>query len=332
VAWFLAATVSLSGATLVAADVVWPQLRDPEYGRRAAALRQRLAENPGRPLVLAVGTSRVAGAVCPAACETGSGPMFFNMGRAGAGPAVQLMTLRRVYADGFRPAVVLLEYWPPVVDDRAGHDSRRLQPEAVFPADLPVVRDYFPDGGEFERRAWRTRLNPIHGLRLTFVQQLAPEWLPWSKRTEVVWAPLDGWGWLPGLDLPTGPSPERDRWTAQRKPLYSPYLRDFRPSPGCERALREAVALARGHGAAVGFVFLPESGEFRSWYTRRADRAARAHLAALTRELNVPLIDARTWMADGYFLDGFRLTRLGAEEFTRKLAPAVAAAFPEVRP
>ena len=45
---------------------------------------------------------------------------FLLKGRAGAGPVLQLMMLRRALAEGVRPAVVLLEYWPPLLDhDRA---------------------------------------------------------------------------------------------------------------------------------------------------------------------------------------------------------------------
>ena len=43
--------------------------RDPEYGRRANRLRARVAEHPGRPLVLVVGSSRTAMGVCPSAWE-----------------------------------------------------------------------------------------------------------------------------------------------------------------------------------------------------------------------------------------------------------------------
>jgi hypothetical protein len=91
------------------------------------------------------------------------------------------------------------------------------------------------------------------------------------------------------------------------------------------------VAVARAHGAVVGFTYLPESSEFRSWYPPAAERAAREHLATLSRELGVPVIDARTWMDDGVFVDGFHLSRIGASLFTRKLGPAVAEAFPELR-
>ena len=61
----------------------WP-LRDPEYGRRLSALRQRQAERgPGRPLVLLMGSSRVAMNVRPGLMEVNrreGGPTVFNFG------------------------------------------------------------------------------------------------------------------------------------------------------------------------------------------------------------------------------------------------------------
>jgi hypothetical protein len=339
VAWFVAASLGLSGATLLAADVLCPAIRDPEYGRRASALHARLAENPGRPLVLVVGSSRVGAGVCPAAWESvrpanpaRPDPLLFNLGRAGAGPVVQLMMLRRVLAEGVRPAVVLLEYWPPLLNHEHAPEFLRIPPEHVFPADLPLVRDYWRDGGEFERRAWRSRLNPVFSLKRTLMLQVAPEWLPWPKRTEMVWANLDPWGWLPGLDLPAEGSAERERWLTKWEPIFRPQLRTFAVSEPADRALREAVSLARQHGAAVGFVYLPESSEFRGWYSRKAQRAMREHFAKLTAALGVPAIDARDWVRDGHVGDGFHLTRLGAEEFTRKLAPALVAALPGGKP
>ena len=112
---------------------------------------------------------------------------------------------------------------------------------------------------------------------------------------------------------------------------YRPLFADYRISPSADRALRQAVAVARDHGAAVGFVYLPESTTFRSWYTPAAEAQAREHLAAISRELAVPVIHARDWIEDGLFVDGFHLARAGAAEFSRQLGPAIEAAFPEVR-
>ena len=89
--------------------------------------------------------------------------------------------------------------------------------------------------------------------------------------------------------------------------------------------------MAREHGAAVGLLYLPESSEFRSWYPPEAERLAREHLAGLSRDLALPVINAREWMDDGWLVDGFHLSRLGAAEFTRRLGPAIVAAFPEAK-
>jgi hypothetical protein len=333
VAWFVAATLGLSGATLLAADVLTPAIRDPEYGRRARALQARVAEHPDRPLVLVVGSSRVGAGVCPAAWEAvrpdGRAPLLFNIGRAGAGPVVQLMTLRRVLAEGVRPAVVLLEYWPPLVNEHSP-ELIRVPAECLYPGDLPIVRDYWPDAEEAVRRAARGRLNPIFTLRRTLLLQLDPVWVPWSGRAEVVLASLDAWGWLPGLDYPLAGCTERDRWLARWEPIYRPQLRAFAARERSECAIRDAVALARDHGAAVGLVYLPEPGEFRGWYSRKAERAAAAHLAELARDFGAPVIDAREWLADALVADGIHLSRIGATEFTRRLGAEVTRAFPEV--
>jgi hypothetical protein len=333
VAWFVAATLGLSGATLLAADVVAPAIRDPEYGRRATALQARIAEHPDRPLVLVVGSSRVGAGVCPAAWEAvaprGRAPLLFNMGRAGAGPVVQLMTLRRVLAEGVRPAVVLLEYWPPLVNEHSP-ELARIPTEYLYPGDLPLVRDYWPDAIEAERQATRGRLNTIFTLRRTLLLQLDPVCVPWSGRTEMVWANLDAWGWLAGLDYPPEGCAERDRWLAKWEPGYWRQLRAFAARERSERATRDAAALAREHGAAVGLVHLPEPGEFRGWYSRKAERAIAAHLAGLSRDLGTPVIDARAWLGDGLVADGIHLSRAGAAEFTRRLGLEVAKTFPEV--
>ena len=74
----------------------------------------------------------------------------------------------------------------------------------------------------------------------------------------------------------------------------------------------------------------PEASEFRGWVPPAVEQMCRTHLAGLCRELDVPLIDGRLWLADGYLVDGFHLSRVGAAEFTRRFGPAVAATFPDL--
>ena len=332
-AWFAAAVVALHAAALAALDSPWPHLRDPEYGLRAARLRARAAEHPARPLAVVVGNSRASMGVKPAAWEaarpgTAADPLLFNFATVGAGPVQQLITVRRLYADGFRPAVVLLEYWPPVLRQDGPHAEQHRVGRRLRYDDAPVVRAYFPDPDAAAQLMLEARASPLYANRDRWLVRALPKWLPPRQRADVTWREMDGWGWLPGMDV-------RPDDAATRRVFLNHYRPDFRARfdgyaihPDSDRALREAVAVARAHGARVGFVYLPESSEVRSWYPPEVEQAARAHFAALVRELNTPVLDARGWMADEYLADGHHLSRVGAAAFTPRLGAAVAAAFP----
>ena len=339
-ACFALAALALNAAAMLLLDEIRPGIRDPEYGRRVARYKARVAENPGRPVVLVVGSSRAAMGVCPAAWEESrpatpgrADPMLFNLSLIGSGPVQELMVIRRAYADGLRPTVVLLEYWPPFLYAEGDwFEPKRVPIDRLCPIDRETVHEYFPDPASVETGMWPHRWNPISASRHRLFSQLFPKWLPSDKRIDRVWHDVDDWGWKPGFDLPPGPTDTRAEMLGTCRDIYKPLFADYRVAPMADRAIREAVAVARENGAAVGFAYLPESSEFRRWYPPEAERRAREHLAGLSRDLAVPVIDARAWMDDMLLADGFHLTRIGAAEFTRKLGPAVAATFPEARP
>jgi lysophospholipase L1-like esterase len=329
---FALAALGLHAVALVVLDELGPGLRDPEYARRVAQLRQRIAENPGRPVVLVIGSSRTAMGVRPGEWEAirpavpgHPDPLIFNMSLLGGGPVMNLMVLRRLHADGLRPDVVLFEYWPPYLhSEGAWAEPQRIAPDRLYPTDRDIVRGYFPDPAKTERQMWNYRWNPVSAARNRLLVQLFPKWLPNDKRLDWTWDTVDEWGWKPGFDYPPGPTPERTEMLGKCHDIYKPLFSGFKLSPDADRAIREEVAEARAHGSAVGFVYLPEASEFRGWYPPRVERLAREHLARLSRELSVPVIDCRLWMDDGLFVDGFHLSRVGAAEFTRKFGPAVA--------
>lgn len=331
---FFLAVLLFHVAAACALEVVWPRLRDPEYGRRTERLRARLAEHPGRPLVLVVGSSRAAMGVRSSAWEDArpgapSDPLLFNMATVGGGPIQELLAVRRVFADGFRPAVVLLEYWPPLLrQDGAFGEAARADVRRLRPDDRAVVRDYFPDPAAVERRMRAARLNAFGENRARLLAQLDPDLLPKAGRIDVGWAELDGWGWLPGMDPHPDDAETRRKLTEHQRKHFAAQLAGCSIHPDSDRALREAVAVARAHGARVGFVYLPETAEFRSRYAPDFERSAREHFVGLSRELVVPVIDARDWMDERLLADGFHLSRVGAVAFTVRLGPAVAATFP----
>lgn len=338
--WFVLTTLILHATAIVALDELQPGVRDPEYARRVHQLRARLAEHPGRPLVVVIGSSRAAMGVSPAEWEasrpnhsTTPDPLIFNMSLLGGGPVMQLMTLRRLYADGLQPEMVLFEYWPPYLHWEGNWaEPNRIAADRLYPLDRPLVRDYFPNPALIERLMRSYRWNPFFAARNRLMVQLAPKWLPPDKRLDWTWDNVDGWGWKPGFDYPPGLTEQRARQLATCRDTYQPLFQGFQFSPQADRAIREAVAEARAHGSRVGFVFLPESSEFRGWYPPRVEQLAQEHLARLSRELAVTVLNAREWMNDGLFVDGFHLSRIGAAGFTRQFGPAVAAVYREGSP
>ena len=338
--WFGLAAIALNLAAALAIDGFNSPLRDPEYGKRVVSLKARLAEYPNRPLVLVIGSSRVSMGLRPTAWEevrpdqTGRpDPLIFNMSLVGSGPLMELMCLRRAYADGFRPDAVVFEYWPPFLrEDGPYFEPDRIDHARLSDRDRPLVREYFRDPDAVEWNMDCDRVNPLFRTRHRLLAQACPRWQPWDKRLEMAWGMLDGWGWLSGLEEKYPPDPRmRTLRLNHCEKIYRPQFVGYNIHPLADRSLRECVALARLHGAKVAFAYLPEATEFRGWMPAEVERVAKDHLAGLRRELDLPLIDAREWMADGYMVDGFHLSRIGASEFTKKFGPAVAATFPDLR-
>src|SRR5215207_5629846 len=83
--WTLAILLGVQVAFWCVKEFARPELRDPEYVHKRERLRDRIRENPGRPLVLLLGSSRIAFGVrtellqVNAAPVTGD-PMVFNFG------------------------------------------------------------------------------------------------------------------------------------------------------------------------------------------------------------------------------------------------------------
>ena len=283
---FVGAAVLLHAAGVLLVDVARPRLRDPEYGLRAEQLRARVAEHPGRPLVLVVGSSRAAMGVKPDSWEaarpgmTRARPALVQHASvAGAGPITELLVLNRIYADGFRPAVgaagVLAAHVPP------GRQLQRSRPHRRAPAALgrpgrrsrllPRPRGHrAPDAnrpaGRVPHRS-RPPLNPggcptgrLRGADGRVVDRPRP-----------VGAGCRGW---PRRTTRPGTLIDHQRpGVAANRPL------GFEIHPDSDRgAVRRGRGdAARAAGVAVGFLYMPESTEFRTWYPPGAEGPAAPH-------------------------------------------------------
>src|SRR5258708_3955324 len=111
--WFVAGQVA-SRALLHSR----PEIADPEFGRKLVDLRTAIGRQPGRPVVLMLGSSRVATGFRPDSLPrhegyAGRDPLVFNFAQVGSGPEMAHLSLQRLLDSGIRPDWVLVEFWPP---------------------------------------------------------------------------------------------------------------------------------------------------------------------------------------------------------------------------
>ncbi len=305
-----------------------PELRDLEYGAKRSRLRARRRENPGRPLLLVLGSSRTnlgfrpdalpeLPAVAPPDGGPARPPLVFNFSLMGSGPVLELLCLNRLLAEGVRPDWVLLESWPPHWNQEGERaEVFRIAVTRLAWGDLDVVRRYHPRPDLLCQSWYLSRLAPWSSNRFQLLTRYARDWLPREPRRDDQWNKINPWGWLPYQgSLEPG---EVRRRAVRVRDSFQPVLRDFHISPVADRALREVLALCRQQGIRAAILFMPETREFQSWYPPGARDKADRYLRGLSVEYGASFIDAHDWIADEEFADGFHLLPSGAAAFTRR--------------
>jgi hypothetical protein len=304
-------------------------VRDPEYGLRLAYLRQEQARKPGRPLVVILGNSRSALGLRPDYMTTGlagdgADPVVFNFSLFGAGPVMELLCLNRLLADGIRPDWVLVEYWPPVLNQQATQtEEQRIDPNRIAWGDLPLLLRYWRDPDALRRRYAEGRLEALFTYRFALVSKVCPAWLPWSARRDYAWDKITSLGWFPNPhDASPNPEEHRRRLDEVAK-FYRPWLTNYEISDVSDRAMRELLARCQREGIRVALLVMPEGSPFRALYPPAAEAKADAYLSLLAREYGVPVANCRDWAADGDFTDSFHLGIDAAAAFSRRFGDEV---------
>jgi hypothetical protein len=314
----LAAVLGMAAAV----ETVAPEWRDPEYGHRLRQVRALRAAHRGRPLVLALGSSRTQMGVSPAdmgfADEPGL-PLVYSFGRAAAGPLMLHLTYQRLRDDGVKPDFLLVEIFPAVLTtDGPAEAQLRLQVPRLSAADLRRLEPCCDDPAAL-RRAWAgVRANSWHSLRLTLMSHWLPGWLPWPHREDFQWTRLDRYGWLP-YPWEVMPPGEREKGTEKARRDYQAVLANFRVGPSSDRVLRDLLGTCRSDGVPAALYLTPEGPAFAAWYTPAARAAVAAYLVELSREYGVPVFDAAGGFAEDEFADSHHLLRGGAARFSRML-------------
>ncbi len=299
-----------------------PSIGDPEFGRKLDSLRARVADDPNRPLVVMLGSSRVATGFRPdvlprLTTADGREVSAFNYAQVGTGPQVAHLVLKRMLAAGVRPDWVLVEFWPPFwcVD---GYLQGYLDGLNLAALDWPATRTlggYLPKARKLYEAWLPAQLAPVFASRAAILSRLGPSWAPkFDPERRLENLDSSGW-WSPRATVSEA---DRARLVELYRGVYGPRLSKFAIRPTPDRALRDVLDLCRREGLRAAVVVLPEGDGFRALYPPAALRQIDEYLVRLAAD--VPVIDSRRWVGDDGFADGHHLLPAGASAFTARLA------------
>ncbi len=318
-AWCAASLAAVYGYWLVMTNFVIRDFWDPTYVQKMELLKARLAEYPGRPLWLVLGSSHVHDALAPEALpekiNDGKSPLLFNFGSSGADLFYQLVCLRRLLAEGIKPGRVGLEFDPMLNGD---YSEFAGNPALIPRARRDELDDFLANSKDPAalRGTWLdSRWNPFfeYGMRAPG-QALVLRLVPFLSRLED--RPGSKWGWY----QVAAPHPSKEKFEAMLPKKESPDV--IRPPlmPNADRALRGMIALCEQKGIAVFLLRTPEAEGARESHSPKSETDVQQYLDALARDHHVQIIDTRAWMTDDEFFDPHHLDATGAVRFTQKLA------------
>ena len=320
----LLAFVALQAGLAVALEGWLPELRDPYYVYKAARLRRRLTSNPQPLTVVMLGSSRTTFALKGSDVEARLGEQagrpvaLYNFGLIGAGPVTELLTLRRLLADGLRPDLVLVEIHPCLLAGNAPWEVRRLMVGQVGRGELSLLARYGAPPREVRRAWWFAEALPWYAHRFAIISRVVPNLLPWQLRQDLFWAADDS-GWILSPLPPPTPDVYRRALTKARDEYYDT-LQGFRLGEAPCQALREILDTCRREHIATALVWVPEGPIFRSWYSPHAEAQTRQFLKECERDFGAPLVYAREWVPEEEFSDSHHVRPPGARRFTERLA------------
>jgi hypothetical protein len=343
-AWALAGLVGLQAALCGWAD--WqPSARDPLFGRKLALLRQRLATEPDRPLVLVLGTSRsalglrfddaerptdddgwdeVGGELDEETDDVADRALVFNFGLMGAGPIHELLCLRRLLGAGIRPAKALIEVHPLLLHEGRGFgELAEIDVSGLDSADLGVIGRYVYEPATLYARWWQARLCPAWSHRMALQMNYASAWLdPGRQHDYGCLERLRPSGWIPH-ELESVSEELREKLCEVSVRVYEPAFHDFHVTDKPDRALREMIELCREERIEVELFLMPEASRFREGYSSDSRDRIASYLGRLTDQYAVVVHDLSAWCADRNFADSHHLLPDGAADFSRRFAASV---------
>jgi hypothetical protein len=311
---------------------------DPEVSLRLDKLSQRVAEVPGRPLALALGSSRIVLGFRPDSVMAQTTPddpkcVLFNFSMLGVGPVGERMVLHRLVSKGIRPKWVFLEVWPPILTQAIPFvEEIRTESRDVYWSDVGVIARLYHRRWQAIGQVIEHTLTPLLPYRQSVLEHYAPFVVSATMKQmcdrgfeKCLPYRLDDFGWVDYDIQDDGTFKER----AQRvnKPLFD----HFFVSPVSDCALRDLLEECRANSIQVVFLLMPDHSLVRSWYTAMQDKVM-SYLRQLSIENHAPIVDARAWQPDEHIPDYCHLSPRGALSFSERFGREVYRPLVQGRP
>jgi hypothetical protein len=319
IAWYVLGFVAVQLALAVGVERYWPAVRDPEFADLVQIYRDRHAEDPGRPVVLVLGSSRTQRAL--RAGNLGrpgdpTSPLVLNFAVAGGGPMMHQVVLRRAQHAGVRPAGVFLEIMPMSLSRRDGTSMEERRPASArfTAAEVGRLWRYFAEPYRLCGPWLLGRVLPVYHHQAELRDALGLDVLA-AGRPHRHMSFRDDYGWVPCSAVF---SPPQVKWlTREAFWEYAGALTQPELAPGAVRAVRDVLRLCRAKGIPVVLVVPPESSAFRA-YAPAVEESQLKAVRSLAAEFALPVIDARAWVEDAGFYDGHHTTQQGADRYTER--------------
>jgi hypothetical protein len=331
-AWGFGAFLVFQLGLALAIGFWWREIGDPECAYKKARLVSRYGKNTGPTTsVWMLGSSRTAFGFLSKTLEdrlarqVGKPAIAFNFGMVGAGPVTELVTLKRLLAEGIRPDLLLIEVLPPLLADQSSQpqEGHWLTAQRFRLSEVSLLEHYGLGGKKLRRNWFASLLVPWYSQRFCLLSRVMPTWLPWQLRKDWFRA-IDDSGWVSSPQKVT--TPEQRRHAVERAVHeYGPGLADFHLGGHTCEALEDTLALCRREGIRTTLVLMPEGTEFRSLYPPAVWDQIRTYLDKLCRQYQATVINGRAWVADEDFSDSHHLLPHGATVFTKRLGGEVLA-------
>jgi len=311
--WLLAMFAASQAVLAMWIDQDAPAIRDPEYVLLQDMLKERIAEQPDKPVAVFLGSSRVALGFDAGRATGDLDVLLFNFGVPGSGPFLQKIVLDRMLAAGLKPDVLFIEVLHPFYNAAGTRslDHSLLDGARLTGGEASELFGYGSRSTGPMRRWVYARAVPINRHHAELRDAIGLDVFQPGQGPPPPFHPIDRLGYRPR------PVPPEDwpKLTTMAHRQYDPFYAAFRLDPHPWGRLLATIDIAKRSGMRVVAVVMPEGTEFQQLYTPASREGVADMIRRLRVEVGVTVVDAREWLDDPAFYDQHHLLPGGAISF-----------------